>query len=171
MAAKAIQKTVGTALAGILCSSAALAAALAPAASGSVSPLALSGARPEASQPLAKRTGTGSTRISSPSRLLDATTSQIPCRPLHISSFGSFGPAFSHSVAQAIAQASANCPNRTVVKLQTTTVKLETAQSYQNLVRSDQRQLARLQQTKGIGVGLILGMENFLIVHQATVSS
>jgi hypothetical protein len=57
------------------------------------------------------------------------------------------------------------------VKLQTTTVKLETAQSYQNLVRSDQRQLARLQQTKGIGVGLILGMENFLIVHQATVSS
>ena len=100
---------------------------------------------------------------------VDEGHSQTPCRPLHIPAFGSFGPAFNHSVSQAIARASANCPSRTIVKLQNTSVTLDnSAQLARNLVRSDQDELAHLQRTRGIGVGLILGMENLLIVHQTT---
>jgi len=132
----------------------------------------VSSARLEAAQPLAKRSGARSVKIGLTPHTTDGTHSQIPCRPLHISAFASFGPAFNHSVSQAVAQASANCPNHSVVKLQNTSLTREdSAQSARNLVRSDQRQLAYLQQTRGIGVGMILGMENFLVIHQTTVSN
>jgi len=171
MAIKETQKTVGTALAAILCSGAVLATGFAPAASGSVSQRASRSAPFSSARPLAKRSGASSAKIGLKPNMVKGTPAQMPCRPLHVSAFGSFGPAFSHSVAQAIAQASANCPDHTAVSLQNTAVKLQADQSYQNLLRSDQQKLARLQQTKGIGVGLILGMENFLIIHETSVSS